>query len=69
MLGKEVDYEYFADFSPGRFFAVTEMKLMLAFTLLRYDIQIKDGKRPADMHITNLIIPNQKAKILFRKRV
>ena len=37
--------------SPGRFFAVNEMKLMLAFTMLRYDVMAKDGKRPEDITI------------------
>ena len=69
MLGKEVTYQCFADFSPGRFFAVTEIKLMLAFTLLRYDFRVKDEKRPADLHITYVTMPNPKAKVLFRKRV
>lgn len=53
-----------ANLSPGRFFAVTLMKLMLAFLLLRYDIKTKDGVRPADINL----IPDVKAEILFRRR-
>jgi hypothetical protein len=54
--------------SPGRFFAVNEMKLMLAFTLLRYDVRTKDGKRPEDMKFVSILIPDMKAEILFKKR-
>ena len=57
-----------SDLSPGRFFAVTLMKLMLAFILLRYDIKTKDGVRPADTKFQKFLIPDVKAKILFRRR-
>lgn len=54
--------------NPGRFFAVIEMKLMLAFTLLRYDIKTKDGKRPPDRQFYWYVLPDMKAEILFRRR-
>lgn len=56
------------DFSPGRFFAVNEIKLMLAFTLLRFDIKKKDGVRPTDIKFQNFIAPNRNAEVLYRKR-
>lgn len=54
--------------SPGRFFAVNEMKLMLAFTLLRYDVKTKDGKRPKEMKFHAFFIPDMNAEILFKRR-
>ena len=71
MLGTLSHYgNAYTDGSPGRFFAVNEIKLMLAFLLLRYDVKtVVDGVRPADMKFQITIIPDRKAKILFRKRV
>jgi cytochrome P450 len=54
--------------SPGRFFAINEIKLLLAFLILRYDLKAKDGKRPEDMKFTWLLLPNQTAELLLRKR-
>jgi cytochrome P450 len=56
------------DYSPGRFFAVNEVKLMLAFTLLKSDFKTKDGKRPGDSQFETYIIPDMKAEILFKRR-
>jgi len=41
---------------------------MLAFILLRYDVMIKDGKRPEAIKFMALILPDMKAEILFKKR-
>ena len=54
--------------SPGRFFAVNEMKLMLAFILLRYDVKTKDGKCPEATKFMGFLLPPTKAEILFKKR-
>jgi cytochrome P450 len=59
---------YVANASPGRFFAINEIKLMLAFTLLRFDIKTKDGIRPPDFKFQSNNIPNRSAEILYRKR-
>ena len=61
-------FDVFNTISPGRFFAVNEIKLMLAFTLLRFDIKTKDGIRPPDWRLKWYILPNRTAEILFRKR-
>ncbi|KAJ3556908.1 hypothetical protein NP233_g11870 [Leucocoprinus birnbaumii] len=55
---------------PGRFFAVNEIKAMFAHILLNYDIQLENGsmKRPENFCVEANIIPNTKAKVLFRKR-
>jgi len=55
-------------YSPGRFFAVHELKLMLAFTILRYDVKTKDGIRPSDFKLGFFILPDTKADILFKRR-
>jgi len=54
--------------SPGRFFAVTEMKLMLAYTLMNFDVKTRDGKRPPNIEFHAIIIPDMKAEILYRRR-
>jgi len=54
--------------SPGRQFAVNEIKLMLAFTILRYDVKTSDGKRPEDFKMNWFLMPNQKAELVFRRR-
>ncbi|TFK68396.1 cytochrome P450 [Pluteus cervinus] len=54
---------------PGRFFAVNEMKAMLAYILLNYDIKLEEGKgRPEPMWFGGNSIPDRKAHVLFRKR-
>jgi len=54
--------------SPGRFFAVYLIKLMLIFVLLRYDLKSTDGKRPKDWYLGLALNPALSAEILFRKR-
>jgi hypothetical protein len=58
----------FVNISPGRFFAVNEIKLMLAFTLLRYDVKTESGERPPDTKFGVSVIPNMTAALLYRKR-
>jgi len=54
---------------PGRFFAATELKTILAHILLTYDIKAEtEGLRPANNTIGTLSQPNRKGKVLFRKR-
>ncbi|CDO73436.1 hypothetical protein BN946_scf185013.g71 [Trametes cinnabarina] len=54
---------------PGRFFAANELKAMLAFMVLNYDIKFGgDGKRPPNMHWGPTIVPAPNAQVLFRKR-
>jgi hypothetical protein len=54
--------------SPGRFFAVNEIKLMLAYTLMNFDVKSKDGKRPPNIELGTAILPDVKAQILYRRR-
>jgi cytochrome P450 len=53
---------------PGRFFASTEIKLMLAHIVITYDVKLVDGVRPPDSYYMNGIQPNPTAKVYFRKR-
>lgn len=54
---------------PGRYFATSELKLMLAHVVMRYDVKLeKEGVRPADLWIATTRTPNPTAEVLFRKR-
>ncbi|KAK7441541.1 hypothetical protein VKT23_016534 [Stygiomarasmius scandens] len=55
---------------PGRFFAVNELKTLLAETLLTYDVKLEgDGKViPPPRWMNREVGPNRTAKVLFRKR-
>ncbi|KAJ7453324.1 cytochrome P450 [Mycena galericulata] len=54
---------------PGRFFAATELKSMLAHIVINYDVKLEhDGERPPDQLFNTVRMPNSKAKIWFRKR-
>ncbi|KAG6885315.1 hypothetical protein C0993_003292 [Termitomyces sp. T159_Od127] len=56
-------------FSPGRFFAVNELKALLAYTLLNYDVAFENnGPRPANAVFNARISADPKAFVLFRKR-
>src|SRR5947207_15697114 len=52
-----------ADISPGRFFSINEIKLMLAFTLLRFDVKTIDRKRPSDAEFNVAVFPDMKAEL------
>lgn len=54
---------------PGRFFAASEIKVIMAHLLQNYDIKLLDGAtRPGNVHAGATVSP-AKDKILFRKRV
>ncbi|KAF5372604.1 hypothetical protein D9758_005229 [Tetrapyrgos nigripes] len=55
---------------PGRFFAVNELKTMLAHCLLNYDFKFADGRTepPPPTWIAMSIIPDQQAEVMFRAR-
>ncbi|EAU90768.2 cytochrome P450 [Coprinopsis cinerea okayama7 len=52
---------------PGRFFAAVELKLMMAYVVLNYDVKC-EGERPKNLWLGVTCAPNPKAKLLFRKR-
>ncbi|KAJ7451356.1 cytochrome P450 [Mycena latifolia] len=54
---------------PGRFFAATELKAMLAHILIKYDVKAKaEGIRPPDMGFGIMRMPNLRGTIMIRKR-
>ena len=55
-------------YSPGRFFAVNELKVMMAYILLHYDIKF-DGEqgKPDNQSRWHSVIPAN-VTVLFRKR-
>ncbi|KAJ7652562.1 cytochrome P450, partial [Mycena rosella] len=54
---------------PGRFFAATELKAMLAHMLINYDVKAEmEGVRPPDQFFGPARFPNSQGKILIRKR-
>ncbi|KAK7061428.1 cytochrome P450 [Favolaschia claudopus] len=55
---------------PGRFFASTALKTMLAHILVTYDVKLEDESagRPPNQWFAAICIPNGAAKILFRRR-
>jgi hypothetical protein len=56
--------------SPGRFFAVNEVKAMLAYLLINYDFRLADGAKetPSPHWIGAGRSPNAFAQMEFRKR-
>jgi len=53
---------------PGRFFAVNELKVMMAYTLLNYDLKFESGqRRPENSSRWHSVLPARK-DVLFRKR-
>ncbi|KAF7336908.1 hypothetical protein MVEN_02127100 [Mycena venus] len=53
---------------PGRFFAATELKAMLAHILINYDIKAENDTRPPDIRMAEATLPNPWGKIWIRKR-
>ncbi|KAI1792290.1 cytochrome P450 [Ganoderma leucocontextum] len=54
---------------PGRFFAASELKALLAYIVLNYDLKLGgDGKRPANIYYGTNVVPSVTGKVLFRKR-
>ncbi|KAI3324948.1 cytochrome P450 [Xylariaceae sp. AK1471] len=55
---------------PGRFFAGQEIKLILSYLLLNYEIRLRDGEntRPKPVVFMMTKSPSQTAEVLFRRR-
>ncbi|TBU36871.1 cytochrome P450 [Dichomitus squalens] len=53
---------------PGRFFASTELKALLAYIVVNYDLKVAgDGKRPRNLYFSHAILPSMSGKIMLRK--
>jgi len=54
---------------PGRFFAATELKAMMAHLVINYDVKAEvEGVRPPDKVFAQRITPSATGKVYFRKR-
>ncbi|CCM06212.1 uncharacterized protein FIBRA_08456 [Fibroporia radiculosa] len=55
---------------PGRFFAVSEMKIILAHIVATYDVKMEqEGVIPTPIMIGHVCVPSRKAEILVRKKL
>ena len=55
--------------SPGRFFAAIELKSMLAYVVVTYDMKLEDNvTHPPSWHIGTYTAVNPRAKVMFRNR-
>lgn len=55
---------------PGRFFAANELKLMLAYVLMTYDVKGEDDKsRPKNKWYMTTCVPDPDGEVLFRRRM
>ena len=53
---------------PGRFFVTEEMKILLTFIILQYDIKYPEGQsRPANIQRGEALVPDLTRKLLFKK--
>ncbi|KAL4913034.1 cytochrome P450 [Aspergillus aurantiobrunneus] len=54
---------------PGRYFASTQMKVVLAYLLLNYDIKLQEGvAKPKPQHFGMAIVPDTETVVLLRAR-
>ncbi|GJE97791.1 cytochrome P450 [Phanerochaete sordida] len=54
---------------PGRFFAANELKCMMAYVVVNYDVKLeKEGVLPKNVHTATSIAPNPEARVFFRRR-
>ncbi|KAF7367812.1 hypothetical protein MSAN_00845500 [Mycena sanguinolenta] len=72
MISTAVDYLPFGTGKhacPGRFFAATELKAMMAHLVLNYDVKPEvEGVRPADIVFGQRLFANPTGRARFRKR-
>lgn len=55
--------------SPGRFFASSELKTILAHIILNYDMKLEREKlRPQNWYNAFVVVPSPTARVLFKKR-
>ncbi|CCL98903.1 uncharacterized protein FIBRA_00910 [Fibroporia radiculosa] len=54
---------------PGRFFAASELKAVIAYLVVNYDVMFPGGGgRPTNQWFASSVIPDPTAKIMFRRR-
>ncbi len=52
--------------SPGRFFAAHQLKLLLAYIVLHYELQPRE--KVELKYVTDFVLPPVKEKVLVRRR-
>lgn len=55
-------------YSPGRFFAVAELKMMLGYVLTTYDFKLAEGCHHKMQWLESKVIPDKSIKMTFKKR-
>ena len=66
---KFLPFGYRRHICPGRYFSACKLKIMLAYTVLNYDVKMdNEGVRPPDVWLGSSCIPTPKGKVMFRKR-
>lgn len=72
MVTPNLDYLLFGQgrhACPGRFFAVNELKVMMAHVILTYDVKLeREGVPPLPRWFGASLILDAKAEVLFRAR-
>ncbi|PIL30270.1 cytochrome P450 [Ganoderma sinense ZZ0214-1] len=64
-----VPFGHGAHACPGRYFAANELKAMLAYVVLNYDLRLGgDGAREPDVFVAMAAVPAPTTRVLFRKR-
>ncbi|KAI0107207.1 cytochrome P450 [Nemania sp. FL0031] len=54
---------------PGRFFASTEIKIMLVYLLRHFEVKLADNmQRPQNVYTGTVCLPDMQAPVLFKKR-
>ena len=55
---------------PGRFFAANEIKAIMAYLLLNFDMKFPEGKekRPESLLFETQFLPNPTATVMFKRR-
>lgn len=55
--------------SPGRFFAANELKAMLAYIVINYDLKMAgNGERPKNIYWAHSVLPSPSGEVSFRMR-
>jgi len=52
---------------PGRFFVTMELKLLLAYVIMNYDVELL-SKRPSNHWVGGLILPGRSTNLRVRRR-
>ena len=63
ILSSQNAIRHIVNFSPGRLFATNEVKAMLAYVLLNYDVKM------ANVSVGISSIPDPTSEVMFRKRM